>query len=200
MRNCQIFSVKLTVKFVKITVNSETLQKILAKNWWQIQNESKMLFFNRNSNYCYVCRHTFKTRVIKIDFFQTLVDTSIFVFSLILILQNYQSNGLKCTLKGVFSSFICFSDFYLQKYYLGLVNNRVQCILHDRGINPYDTSENSTANLIKRMRHQTDKPDENAWKHTYALDANKTFFGGSSNPDDFKKYVRTTVTGTKRFS
>ncbi|XP_044263212.1 phospholipase A2-like isoform X1 [Tribolium madens] len=106
-----------------------------------------------------------------------LKNTFLFVFMYFIISAKYHTNGLKCELKG-------------------LVNNRVQCILHDRGINPFDTSENSTARLLKKMQKDREKPKAVIWKHTFGLDSNKTFFPGN-DPNEFKKHIRATIPGTR---
>ncbi|CAH1365082.1 unnamed protein product [Tenebrio molitor] len=89
--------------------------------------------------------------------------------------SKYYINGLKCELKG-------------------MVNNRVQCVLHDRGINAEEAAENINGSLswIRNIRKADEKVDLNEKKYPTGLDCNKTFYKGDIL-DDFKNHIRSTV-------
>jgi hypothetical protein len=80
---------------------------------------------------------------------------------------------------------------------LGMVNNRVQCVLHDRGINAEEAAENINGSLswIRNIRKADEKVDLNEKKYPTGLDCNKTFYKGDIL-DDFKNHIRSTVPGT----
>ncbi|KAJ3648691.1 hypothetical protein Zmor_020474 [Zophobas morio] len=107
--------------------------------------------------------------------FHEIVTIRYFIF-LTIIFSKYFTEGLKCELKG-------------------LLNNRVQCLLHDRGINAANDVVNINGTLTwmtTLMKSEASQP----WKFSQGLDRNKTFFAGH-NVGEFKKHLNLIMPDTR---